>query len=355
MKKILIIGFTKIKYMPYLSLYKEIINGQDVSLLYWDRDETEDIEIYENLTKYPFRRCQQDQIFKPFKILNFFRFKHYVINHLKKNSYDYIIVLSTLPGVLISNCLLNEYRKRYVFDYRDVTLEKYPFFRTRVQKLLFNSKLNISSSVGFQQFYKKSKFHIVHNYDNINGNDYQSKSSSDKIRIGFIGFIRQFRFNKKIISIFSNDETFELHYYGREQKVAKQLSQYVALNNINNVIFHGSYLPKEKPSIYSNIDIINNLYENDYATKYAMGNKFYDGIKFKLPQICNKGSLMGNLVESYNIGITIDLNLPNVKQYLIDYYNNFDKLLFNLNIEKIEKAIISENQSSMEKLSEALK
>ena len=48
--KILIVGFAKIKYMPYLNVYLENIDRvkNDVHLVYWNRDmKQEDTELLE--------------------------------------------------------------------------------------------------------------------------------------------------------------------------------------------------------------------------------------------------------------------------------------------------------------------
>ena len=61
--KILIIGFAKIKYMPYLNLYLDNIdtNKNDVHILYWNRDlQKEDVSHIKNVTLHEFKCYQED-------------------------------------------------------------------------------------------------------------------------------------------------------------------------------------------------------------------------------------------------------------------------------------------------------
>ena len=61
--KILIVGFAKIKYMPYLNLYLENIDREknDVHLVYWNRDmKEEDTKNLQGIALHEYCSLQDD-------------------------------------------------------------------------------------------------------------------------------------------------------------------------------------------------------------------------------------------------------------------------------------------------------
>ena len=75
--KILLIGFAKIKYMPYVNFYLDCIDRQkhDVHLFYWNRDlKEEDLSPYEGITLHEFCRYQEDNVSKKSKLLSFLEY-----------------------------------------------------------------------------------------------------------------------------------------------------------------------------------------------------------------------------------------------------------------------------------------
>ena len=77
--KVLVIGFTKIAYMPYMNFYIDqlIKSNCDVSLVYWDRDSKSDIEMPTGIKAYCFKENMLDSepIIK--KTPYFIRYRNY--------------------------------------------------------------------------------------------------------------------------------------------------------------------------------------------------------------------------------------------------------------------------------------
>lgn len=349
--KILIIGFAKIKYMPYLNLYLENLDTEknEIHLVYWNRDEQqEDLSSVKNLNLYEFKCSQEDEVPKFFKVKNFLKFKKYV-KAILKGEFDFVIVLQTVTAILLFDILMtNQFKGNYIFDYRDSTYENIKLYKYLVGKLVDNSRATFISSPRFLKNLPKSeKIKCVHNIlsDDLKFSENQAlnKTCSEKIRIGFWGFLREEKVNLEIIKKISQDPRFELHYYGREQKTACNLKEYVLQNQIKNVFFHGEYNPEEKYEFLKNTDIIHNIYSGENMMS-ATSNKYYDGIIFKTPQICMKGSYMGALVEKCQVGCSIT---PYDKNFTRKIYNYFARM----NIEKFEQGchneklkIFSENE-----------
>ena len=126
------------------------------------------------------------------------------------------------------------------------------------------------------------------------------------------------------------DNRFELHYYGREQQVAKNLKKHVTDNDIKNVFFHGEYKPYDRYEFVKSTDIIHNIYK-DTNMMLAMGNKYYDGAIFRIPQICMDGSFMGETAVKAGIGFQCDPYKPSFTDDIYDYYVSLKKDAFKKN------------------------
>lgn len=334
---ILILGFTKIKYMPYLNFYLDNIDlkQNNVHLVYWNRDCNDDIHATSNIILHEFKCYQKDEVSKVKKVKSFIKYRNFTLKLLKSENFDFVVVLHTLPGALISNFLLKHYSNKFILDYRDYTYEKINFFRNIICGLVKHSKYTFVSSDAFRKNLPKSdKIHTSHNIllDSLNHRETNTKILQP-ISMAFWGFIRHETINKEIIKKLKNDSRFELHYYGREQETALNLKKFAEENNAKNIFFHGEYKPIERYEFAQKTSIIHNLYDND-VTSMAMGNKYYDGIAFYLPQLCNAGSFMGEMVEKAGIGIACNPYSDTFADDVYNYYINLDLDKFKKNCDK---------------------
>ena len=335
--KILIMGFTKIKYMPYMNFYFDNINKKEheVHILYWNRDlKNEDLSKYEGCTFYEFKCYQEDDVSKFSKIKSFVKYRKFAKSVLINEKYDFIFVLHSLTGVLLANVLKKNYFGKYIFDYRDSTYESFAPFKKVVGSITRNSRATFVSSDAFRRFLPKDcteKIYTSHNIllDSLNHRNEKKMYyiTSDKIRIAFWGFIRHEEINKEIIRKIAMDNRFELHYYGREQQVALNLKTYANELNAKNIYFHGEYTPEQRYEFVHQTDIIHNIYF-DANTMLAMGNKYYDGLIFRIPQICMPGSFMGECVERASIGFVCNPYDTDFTERVYEYYRGINQSEF---------------------------
>lgn len=338
--KILIMGFTKIKYMPYMNFYLNNINRaeHEVHILYWNRDlQSEDLTKYQGCVFHEFRCYQEDDVSKFSKINSFAKYRKFAKNLLTSKNYGFIFVLHSLTGVLVADVLKKQYHDRYIFDYRDSTYEGLAPFKKVVASITRNAYATFVSSDAFRRFLPedcKDRIYTSHNLllDSLEHRDEKMLYGipSDKIRIAFWGLIRHEEINKEIIRKIVADSRFELHYYGREQQIALNLKAYASELNATNVFFHGEYTPEQRYEFVRQTDIIHNIYY-DANTMLAMGNKYYDGLIFRLPQICMPGSFMGECVERSSVGCLFN---PYENAFIDDVYEYY----ISLNQESFSKA-----------------
>ncbi len=346
--KILIIGFAKIKYMPYLNLYLENIDRveNDVHLIYWNRDlKEENLDNLCGITLHEFSAYQEDDVAKLSKIENFKKFRDFAVPVLEE-SFDFIIVLHSLPGVLLSKELLKSYKNKYIFDYRDFTYESFLPYKAVIHTLVNNSYKTFVSSDAFRVFLPESK--KIHTSHNVLTNDLKNekniiKTKSEKIRIAFWGFIREEEINLEIIKRLADDERFELHYYGREQDICKKLKDF-ACDIATNVYFHGEYTPEKRDEFAKNTDLIHNVYAESNMN-FAVSNKYYDGVIYETPQIVMNNSYMSALVCNNGIGKAVNPRDENFADDVYEYLKSIDRKKFEENCRQVRATIKSQQKT----------
>lgn len=351
--KLLIAGFTKIAYMPYLNFYLEAIDetATEIHVVTWRRDSEKDITLKnDKIVMHEFAQNQKDEVAKLSKVGNFFKYRVFVTRLLEKERFDRIIVLHTLPAVLIADKLTHKYKGRFILDYRDYTYEDYAPFKRAIGKLVNASYATFVSSDAFRMALPKTdRVYTSHNLlvDSLSYRDVRSAQSREHspIRIAFWGFIRHERINEEIIRKLGGDKRYELHYYGREQQTACNLKELVEKNGYTNIFFHGAYLPQERYGFAEKTDLLHNMYENDPGMQKAMANKYYDGIVFRIPQLCTEGSYMGDRVSKENVGIAIDPYEDDFAARIEEYYDHLDWKAFDTACDTSVEQVVAEYEA----------
>lgn len=309
--------------------------NNEIHILYWNRDlKKEDTSHLKHVVLHEFKCKQEDDVSRLSKIGSFIKYRNFALSLLKNDQFDFIFVLHSLTGVVIADKLIKQYSNRYIFDYRDSTYEGFTPFKAVVGKLVKSSYATFVSSDAFRSFLpydEKYKIFTSHNIliDSLAHREDKELYGimSSKIRIAFWGFIRHEEINLKLIDKISKDSRFELHYYGREQQIAKNLKNYVFNHHIDNVFFHGEYNPDDRYKFVRETDLIHNIYY-DNNMMLAMGNKYYDGIIFRIPQLCMKGSYMATRSSNAKIGFACNPNDSDFTEQIYRYYTFLDKSEF---------------------------
>lgn len=355
MKKIMILGFAKIKLMPYLHFYLEALSGQEaeIHLLYWNRDgKKEDLSRYQHLHLHELGFLQQDDVPQKDKIAGFRRYRRFAKKLISREKPDFLILLHSFPAVLLSDLLLKKYRGRFIWDYRDHTYEHFSFFRRLVGRIVEASACTFVSSDAFRPYLPArcgEKIHTSHNIslDSLEHRDDRKTRfvPSEKIRVAFWGIVRDEALNRTIISRFAADPRFEMHYYGREQQAVLDLKRYGKELRAENVFFHGEYQAEDRYDFACRTDLIHNLYQ-DRNMMLAMSNKYYDGAVFRLPQLCVAGSFMGKIAADKGIGLCCDPADPGFTQQVYDYYTGLDRSAFEEACDRETKRVKEEYDAS---------
>lgn len=358
--KILILGFTKIKYMPYLNMYLNGLdkNKHEIHLLYWARDNNEDSILSDSIKLHKFDVRMDDSIHLSSKLAKILRYSRFAKKCITEIDPDFLIVLHSTTAFTIKNLLLKKYKNRFFFDYRDLTYEtSVRYYGRTIKKIVEASKATFTSSDGFRFVLPNSS--NVYTSHNIMANAYQifekfSSISYPKqipVRVAFWGLLRHFEINNQIIDKLCNDCRFELHYYGRAQGKMLGLMNESA-SKYNNFYFHGEYSPEDKIEFAKNTDLIINLYDKTGTMLYAMANKYYDGLVFCIPQLCTDGTFMGEQCHKANVGYSCNPYIDSFANDVFDYYQNLDRARFidscSIELEKI-MVQVSEDKTIIER------
>lgn len=348
-----IIGFTKIKYMPYLNLYLDEldVNRNDVHLIYWDRDDNNDATTKDGVTLHPINIKMKDSISIAFKIPRIILFKLFAIKTIRDIDPDFLIVLHSTTAFTIRRILKKRYKGKYIFDYRDITYElKSSFYKKTIGKLVDWSYVTFTSSDGFRFVLPDNhKIYTSHNIisdaERIHANFKRDTVTKQlPIRVSFWGLLRHYNINKIIIDKLCADPRFELHYYGRAQGSMLQLMK-DASKSYENFYYHGEYYPEDRMEFAKETDLLLNIYENKGTMQYAMGNKYYDGIVFGLPQLCLADTYMGKQCQKSDVGLACDPNDSSFVDNVAKYYLELDYNIFLNNCDLELNRVIEEMQN----------
>lgn len=350
--KILILGFTKLKYMPYMNFYLDNINSKtnEIHLVYWDRDKKEDITVPDGITPHKFEYYQEDDKPKFQKINSFVRYRQFVKKILSESQFDFVVSLHTLPAVLMYRELIKKFGGKYILDYRDYTYEKISVYQKIITKLVEYSAYTFISSDAFRKYMPPlEKVKTTHNIllDSLDNRNIRTESK-DVIRIRYWGLIRYSKTQIEIIRHIANDPRFEFHFNGREQAECEAIKKYVKENNIHNVFFHGEYRPEDRFSFIKDTDIIQNIQDFDSITENAVSNKFYDAALFYIPQICSDKSFMGKCAIEYGLGFSCSAYDENFADCLYKGYKNLNKAKFKEDCDAFTDKIVREYRANID-------
>ncbi len=337
--KAAIIAFNNIKYSPYVKTYSDYLdkNGIPYDVILPNRD-----GISEELGQTTYAVAWDKS---KHKAINFFKFRREAIRILKRNKYDFVFVLTTMPAVLLSGYLSRSYRGRYLVDVRDFTYENVrPYFLLE-KRAIKNSAMNVISSPGFSKFLPEAEYCLCHNvspvYREPSENYFEPSRSS--ITIGYVGSIAYKDQCMKLIHLVENDERFKFYLYGGEVG-NNRISEYLDEHGCERIKAFGPYKPDEKVGIMENVDILFNAY--GYGNKlldYALSNKLYDSFYMRIPLLTSPNTAMSE--EAGEFSYDIDLDKDTSLDGLYDWYYKIDADKFSEYSQKyLEQVFLSQDE-----------
>ena len=333
-----------LKYCPYINRYIERLEiaKEDYKVFFWNRGKfnlnlSNHYVYYDEASKLNKRKIQ--------KLLDFLRFRRWLLKNLKSGDYNKIIVLSTLSGIILGKQIY-KYTPKYIFDIRDYSYEHIKPFYSIEKRIIKNSYFTAISSKGFKQFLPSHDYVIAHNFNrsDIIPNA-MFKKTNGKINFVWNGVVRYFEFQKQYIDALGNDSRFQIVFHGDGPELDKY-KEYCNLSEIKNVVFTGAYNNSDKSQLLKDANILNNCYGYTEGAgnklKYAVSNRFYDGIIYHIPQLVEPEGYKRDWVDEAGVGVSI---IPDDKfaDRLYSYYETIEDSLFDKSCEHELNKILEED------------
>lgn len=323
--KVGIICSANIMYSPYLIFYTKILDklGVEYEIIIWNKIGKIENQ-YNKIISYNKYYDFNSSKFK--KAIANFRYSRFVLKNLKNRKYNKVIVLTAQSGIFISRYLKRVYKDKYILDIRDYSNAKY--YMCILNRLVENSYLTSISSKGYLKWLPESEKYIIsHNTTieeikrSIQTDDFKLKQ---KIKVSTIGAIRSYNENKYIIDLLKNNDQFELEFIGRGI-CENALKDYCEEHSIKNIIFKGEYDKKDEKYHYLNAGLINLYTGAEAISTGLLANRLYNACIYGKPIIIEKNSYMSEIVEKYNLGISISSNQTDLDKIIKNYISKFNK------------------------------
>lgn len=315
---------------PYINFYISVLGelNVDYKIIYWDKNGNEDIDDSRYI-RFFYKAPSKIR-----KVLGYIKYRKFVINEVKKESYTIIIPLHAIVSFILFDLFSFNFKNRYVYDVRDYSYERFFLYRMAQKRLVSNSMMNIISSKGYEEFLPKGEYFVTHNIPHSDYKSYRQYENSgcSTISISYIGLIRFMEQNKKILLFFKNDKRFNLNFIGTN---AMHLKEFCDKNEIHNVSLIDTFDSHETLNYYKNTDLIMNLYGNNTPLlDYAISNKLYYSACLYKPILVCEGTYMEKMSRKYGIGFTLSMSSMEEKDELYQYIVeiNRKKLILNCDI-----------------------
>lgn len=320
--KVAIIAFNNIRISPYIAAYSDLLKDKDVDchLIYPNRQGIDE-EFWGKTHRIPWSASKC-------KIFNFLTFRKHAKKILKREKFDFVFVLTTMPAVLLSDVLLKYYKGKYSVDVRDHTREGIRAFYHFEKKVINSASFAVISSPYFKNFLPKFEYKLCHNLaSQYKTPQFKFVPKVGKIIIGYVGVVAYANTLIPVIDLVRGDDRFELHIYGKENNPSEPVGKHVASCNCDRIKYFGAYASDKKPEILGKVDILFNAYGNaSSVVKYALSNKLYDSFYYKKPLLVSERTAMQNETGSFSFGISgEETNLDS----LWDWYHGINGVDFN--------------------------
>ena len=349
-----IIMVGEIQLAPFSKKYISVLRERKIpyEIIHWNRYGTQ-YDDDKNYRTYYERVKRYTSLFS--KVSPYINFRRFVKKAVKEQKYDKLIVLTTQTAVILYD-VLKKYKNKYFFDYRDTSYEYIKIYRHFINRIIENSFATCISSPGFKKYLTdKKELTVAHNFQD---KYYEGRKltcaprrEDGKVILGYIGYLREFEYLKKLTDIFGSDTRFSFELHGGGD-CEEELREYAA--KYKNVLVCGEYKEEDKMDIVNSFDMICYNYPKSFVNYPAIANKFYDGMICKKPMFGNSRTFSGELIEKYGLGISLDEEDTDIANKVYDYYEKFDREEFQNKCEEFLSGVLEDDKKYIERINEFL-
>jgi len=335
------------RFDPDVRVYKEakylVSCGFDVEILCWDREGEYKDKEFENIEGIKIKR------FFPYtkygtglkQIKPFMKFIYECRNYLNSKEYQYLHC-HDLDGALVGY-LCKSKKCKLIFDMHEFyegqrNKQKIRLIIRKAVSYLQNKSDFIiyvnEAQIEHMKLKNKNKLVYLPNYAEIDNYRDCEKEKSDKLRISYIGSVRQYEELKNLMDAGKdvNNVVISIHGSGTAYTALKSIE-----NDYKNVNITGLYHFSKSVELYRKTDLLYVVFNTKFRNwKYGYSVKFFEAIITKTPVIVSRGSAMEEFVNKYDIGFTIDgSNIQEIKELIV--YISENRHLLDEKIKNLEK------------------
>lgn len=313
---------------PYVNTYKRILEKHECAydVILWDRDGSDAAAPI----RYSSGKANLDNVL--LKAYHYLRYADFIKRTISENGYDRLIVSGPHLAILLSGFLRKRYKRRYIIDYRDISVEQHLLLGGVYSKVLECSYCNVISSPGFRKYLPAEHDYLIsHNFcvdaamESLKRDSIEA-SNSFPLEILTIGYIRNYNSNVKIIQSLGGDRDFSLKFVG-QGGAATSLHDFVTTKGFANVEFSGFYKKEDEAAFVESCDFINIFFPDDVEHSPIMSNRFYLALIHKKPMIVTKGSVQAAFVKKYGLGVVTG-DCGNLGADIKEFYSTYDRIVF---------------------------
>lgn len=293
-------------FSPYVHIYTHVLEEKSIpyDIISWNRDGRDPIVgvQYQGNNELSGRFS---------KILPYFRYSNFIKKVVLAQKYDRLVVFGPQLAIFLSRFLKRYYKNKYIFDYRDLSIEQYKLLHIPFKRVLKYSVANFISSPGFKRCLPKGyKYYLSHNFNieavhSALNQTAQLNDSQKPICVLTIGGIRDYDANIEVVNALSNKDDFHLSFVGKGY-AAPLIEQFANREGVQNIDFVGYYQKEEEASYIRNSTFLNIYYPKIISHETALSNRFYNALIYKKPMLVTSNSTQGDYVEKHQLGLAVN-------------------------------------------------
>lgn len=339
--KIALINPCNIWFAPYIKIYTNIFDNLKIKydIISWNKDGNEN-----NIGLQYEKQMKDDS--QLVKLFYYVKFASFVEKTIKKNKYDRLIVFTAQAAIFMHRFLEKNYKGKYIFDYRDLSIEQKKIFHNPMINVLKNSFANVVSSPGFIKCLPEDyKYYLSHNF-NIDivrealNNSTNVPFYKKELNILTIGGIRDYSSNIEVVKSLANKENVNISFVGKGP-ASDPIKRYALENNIKNMEVLGYYEKEDESNYIAKASFLNIFYPTIISHSTALSNRFYNALIYKKPMIVTTNSIQGDYVEKFKLGLSLE-NCENLYDKCIKFLETENNDEFNQRCNNLLKEFVND-------------
>lgn len=331
-------------------------NGYDVEVLAWDRENElldKEIDYIEGIkVKRFYTYSKYGSGLK--QILGLLKFTHSIKKYLKNKKVDYLHCHDLDGGIVgfFISCNIKLLDLHEFYDNENLNKIRL-FFQVRIGDYLLKkfNKIILCNDIQFKEYSKKTKNPILMLYNYPRKYDFRNFNhikNNEKIRIRFAGAVRDYDAISALIKSSENIDNINIYINGG----GVVLDKIKNISKAKNIEITGSFYIEELKKFYEETDITYAIYTpNRKNNTVGIPVKAYESLMLDIPIIAVKNTILGNLIDKYDIGFTVKLPIEEELKKLIKIISlnpkmikekkkNLENSKLNFSWEELEKKLI---------------